>query len=657
VSVSAFIRACYTPLVKKKEAPFKGIIDVTRKGVGYIAHDQHEQDIEVAPEDLNTALNGDEVEVEIVSHGRGRRTRGRILRVLQRATNEFVGTLELSDSGAFVLRPDNVRMYAKIRIALDATHGAVERDKVVAKIIRWANAKVDPVGEVARSLGRAGEHETEMQAALANKGFAPDFPAEVVSEAAELEHHRQIPDLEIQARRDFRAVPTFTIDPKDAKDFDDAISVLPLDGGDFEIGVHIADVTHYVRPHTAIDREAERRGTSVYLVDRTVPMLPEVLSNDLCSLKPDVDRLAFSAVFIMDGNAHIKERWFGRAVIHSARRFTYEDAQEVLNRNDGQFRDELKTLERLGHKLRTKRTREGALSFDTPEVRFELAADGTPVRAFVKERTETMRIVEDFMLLANQEVATWISRLSKDKQPQQAFIYRVHDTPNPDRIEELRIFLRAVGYDLGDGKNDQISSRDINKLLADARGKPEEMMIQMATLRSMAKATYTHKNIGHFSLSFGHYTHFTSPIRRFPDMIAHRLLAHHLAGNPISREEIVRYQKAAITSSEREVAAVEAERDSTKYKQVEYMSKRIGKNFTGTVTGVIEHGLFVAEDGTKAEGFIHISTLKDDYYDLNEKIYSLVGRKNKKKFRLGDPVKIKLISADLALRQLNWELA
>ena len=638
--------------------------------MGYVAHDEMKDDVEIAPEDLNTALNGDEVEVEIVSlaragkpSGRGgrpvrpQRTRGRIMRIIKRASEEFVGTLTVSESGAFVLKSDDPRMYAKIRIERIAAHDATENDKVVAKMTRWVNAKTDPVGEVVRSLGRAGEHETEMQAALAVHGFVPEFPVDVIREAAELEHHREIPEEEIRSRRDFRTTSTFTIDPKDAKDFDDAISVKPLPGGDFEIGIHIADVTYYIRPHTAIDREAEKRGTSVYLVDRTIPMLPEILSNDLCSLKPDVDRLAFSAVFIMDHNAHIKERWFGRVAIHSARRFTYEAAQEVLNKSEGQFFDELKTLERLGHKLRAKRTREGALSFDTPEVRFELAPDGTPIRAFVKERLETMRIVEDFMLLANQEVATWINKLSKEKQAQYAFIYRVHDTPNPDRIEELRIFLRAIGYDLGDGKRDQISSRDINKLLIDIKGKPEEMMVQMATLRSMAKAVYTHKNIGHFSLSFGHYTHFTSPIRRFPDMIAHRLLAHHLAGQPIKREEIVRYQRAAISSSEREVAAVEAERDSTKYKQVEYMSKRIGETFDGTVTGVIEHGLFVAEAETKAEGFVHISLLKDDYYDLNEKTYSLIGRKTKKKFRLGDSVRIKLLSADLALRQLNWQLA
>ncbi len=654
----------------KDTTVIQGIIDVTRKGVGYVAHEKHDTDIEIAPEDLNTALNGDEAEVEIVSFARpgaqvrrgGRpsrpqRTRGRVLRVITRATEEFVGTLDESESGAFVLRPDDPRLYAKIRIARDAVKVAATGDKVIVRIARWQSARVDPIGEVIRTLGRAGVHETEMQAALAVHGFVPEFPVEVTREAQELEHHREIPAQEIAARRDFRAIPTFTIDPKDAKDFDDAISVRTLENGDYEIGVHIADVTHYVRPHTAIDREAERRGTSVYLVDRTIPMLPEVLSNDLCSLKPDVDRLAFSAVFIMDDNAHIKERWFGRAVIHSHRRFTYEDAQQVLNKNDGQFKDELKLLERLGHKLRAKRTHEGALSFDTPEVRFELAPDGKPIRAFVKERVETMRIVEDFMLLANQEVATHIAKLSKDKNIQYAFIYRVHDTPDPDRIEEIRIFLRAIGHDLGDGKRDTIASKDINKLLADIKGKPEEMMVQMATLRSMAKAVYTHKNIGHFSLAFGHYTHFTSPIRRYPDMIAHRLLAHHLAGQPVSREEVVRYQRAAITSSEREVAAVEAERDSTKYKQVEYMSERVGQTFNGTITGVTEHGLFVAEVDTRAEGFMHVSALADDYYTLDERTYSLIGRKKKMKYRLGDPVRITLVGADLALRQLSWKLA
>lgn len=650
--------------MKAAKELFQGIVDVTRKGVGYVAHERHEEDIEIAPEDLNTALNGDEVEIEILgpapqSHGKRptKRVRGRVWRVIRRATEEFVGTLERNDAGAFVLRADDPRMYAKIRIATSVVGNATENDKVVIKMTRWQNAKTDPVGEVIRTLGPSGEHETEMQAALATHGFVPEFPHEVLREAAELEKNLAVTDAEIATRRDFRNVPTMTIDPKDAKDFDDALSVRTLPNGNIEVGIHIADVTHYVRLGTALDREAARRATSVYLVDRTIPMLPEVLSNDLCSLKPDVDRLAFSAVFTMDSNAHIKERWFGRTIIHSARRYTYEDAQETLNQNRGALKDELKVLERLGHKLRAKREREGALSFDTPEVRFELAPDGTPLRAYVKERLETMRIVEDWMLLANQEVATWIAKLSKEKKTQQAFIYRVHDTPNPDRVEELRIFLRAVGYDLGDGKNDQVSSRDINKLLAEIKGKPEEMMIQMATLRSMAKAAYSHKNIGHFSLAFEHYTHFTSPIRRYPDMIAHRLLAHHLKGEPVRPEEITRYQQAAITSSEREVAAAEAERDSTKFKQVEYMSKHVGEIFIGTITGVIEHGLFVAEGETKAEGFMHVSTLKNDYYELNERTYTLVGRKTKNKYRLGDPVKIKLINADLALRQLSWQLA
>ena len=642
--------------MKGRSISCKGIITLTRKGVGYAAYEMHEEDVEIAPEELNTALQGDEVEVGILGKKRGR-IQGKVIRVIKRMTEEFVGVMEKSDSGAFIIKPDDARMYAKIRIAAGDANGANEKDKVIAKITRWTNSKTDPVGIVVRTLGQAGVHETEMQAALAVHGFVTDFPIDVMREASSMEAQREISTAEISARRDFRTIPTMTIDPKDAKDFDDALSVRSLPNGDFEIGIHIADVTHYVRPHTAIDNEAVRRGTSVYLVDRTIPMLPEILSNDLCSLKPDIDRLAFSAVFVVNENAHIKERWFGRTIIHSAKRFTYESAQEVLDNGAGTFVDELKILERVGHKLRTKRTREGALSFDTPEVRFELAEDGTPLRAFVKERTETMRIVEDWMLFANQEVATWISTLSKDKKAPPAFIYRIHDTPNPDRVEELRIFLRAIGYDLGDGKNDQISSRDINKLLEKSRGRPEEAMIQIATLRSMAKAIYSHKNIGHFSLAFGHYTHFTSPIRRYPDMIAHRLLAHHLRGNEISREEIVRYQSAAITSSEREVAAVEAERDSTKYKQVEYMSKRVGQTFEGTISGVIEHGLFVAENETRAEGFVHVSTLEDDYYNFVERTYSLVGRKRKKTYRLCDPVKIKLLEANLALRQLTWKIA
>lgn len=456
------------------------------------------------------------------------------MRVLTRAKNRFVGTLVAQENGSMVLRADDPRFYPTLRIAPESPVKATEGDKVIVAIERWINAHTDPVGTIVECIGRAGEHETEMRATVLSRGMRIDFPEKVLAETEQLSDEDIAKEAVQGTRRDFRNVTTFTIDPEDAKDFDDALSVHTRPDGLVEIGIHIADVSHYVRPKTALDEEARTRGTSIYLVDRTIPMLPEKLSNDLCSLKPNVDRLVFSAVFVMDNQARIVEQWFGKGVIHSDKRFTYQEAQQVLDDGAGAHHHELATLLTLGHKLRAARTKNGALEFETDEVRFELAEDGTPLRAYVKERVETMKMIEDWMLLANQEVARFVADRVKGKTPlEQTFIYRVHDTPKTDRLEELRIFLKAIGHDFDKASN-QIASKDLGDLLKKIKGTPEESIVQIATLRSMAKAIYSHKNVGHFSLSFSHYTHFTSPIRRYADVMVHRILESHLTGDKLT---------------------------------------------------------------------------------------------------------------------------
>jgi len=635
----------------------EGIISVTRSGVGFLPHEDFEEDIYIPRNRINIALNGDTVQVAILKKKKGGRAEGEVKKILKRATEDFVGVLK-KGPGAPFFEADDKRMHATVRIR--DIKGAIPGDKVLIKIVHWKNPNVDPVGDVIHILGKAGEHETEMQSVMITHGFSEMFPQSVLKEAEEIGKKPAVEDEDIRTRRDMRSIPTFTIDPKTAKDFDDAISIQTLEGGNVEVGIHIADVSHYVREGTALDKEARKRGTSVYLVDRVIPMLPEILSNDICSLNPGVDRLAFSAIFTISKQykgspCTVVDRWFGRSVIRSQHRFTYQEAQEVLDAKEGILKDELLLADTIAKALRKEREKKGAISFDTEEVGFELDEKGKPIRVFVKERLETMKLIEELMLLANREVAEWIGTHCKDKEEhQRTFIYRIHDTPDPEKIEELQIFLKAIGYDLGkDGH--QIASKDIDKLLRDVKGTPEEMLIQMATLRSMAKAVYSHKNIGHFSLGFQHYTHFTSPIRRYPDIIAHRILWSHLNGPEISKNEMEAYQKAAITSSEREVAAVQAERESIKYKQVEFMKDNIGKEFEATVTGVTEHGLFLAEKKSRAEGMAHISSLADDYYDYDQKRYALVGRKGRK-YRLGDTVKVVLKNASLETKQIDWEV-
>lgn len=655
-----------TVMIPHSTSRITGSISITRRGMGFVAAENSE-DILVSPENTGTAFNGDTVEVELLPTrgglaGKKRpkkdRKEGRVVAVVQRAREEFVGTLtciEGKNRRQCTLVPDNPRIPVIFRIPAppeDAKTGV----KALIRLVGWANPLMEPEGTIVRVLGESGRYLTEMEAIVLSQDFSLTHAPDAEAEARGIAEHREIPNTEIAKRRDFRAIPTFTIDPEDAKDFDDALSVRVLENGTYEIGVHIADVTHYVRPGSSLDREARERATSIYLPGLTVPMLPEELSSDICSLRPNEDRLTFSAVFVLDAHAHILDRWFGKTIIRSAKRFTYHEAQKVLDDAHGPHATELRILDDLALIMRRDRTHKGAISFETNEVRFQLDASGKPVKVLLKDRIETMKMIEDWMLLANREVATWLAGRVKDKKAvDQTFVFRVHDTPDSERVEGLRTFLKALGYDLGK-PGTKIKAHDINRLFKEAENSPEFALIQMATLRAMAKATYTHKNIGHFSLGFSHYTHFTSPIRRYPDMIVHRILASHLHDEPLSEVELLDYQRRAISSSEREVAAVECERAAIRYMHVLYMQKHIGETFEGIVTGVADQGIFVEERTTKAEGLIPLNTLEDDYYVVDRTHYRIVGERTRKMYRMGDTVTIRLHSADPLVRLIEWRL-
>lgn len=645
---------------------YQGPITMTRKGIGFFVIGEDREDLIIPADSTNHALHGDIVKVVPTGMYRdpmGRnpaRPGGKVVEIVSRNRETFVGTLVKHDEpgdfqGKIILQPDWKKMHVPILIT--DTANAQFGYKVVVRMQGWDENAPAPHGIVEEVIGPAGLHETEMRALALGQGFSPTFPPGVEKDAEFLEQHgRQMIADEVAkgTRRDFRTVPTSTIDPYDAKDFDDALSVQKLPDGTIEVGVHIADVSFFVKPGSNLDREARERATSVYLVDRTIPMLPEILSNDLCSLKPNEDRLAVSAVFTLDQNAEIKSRWFGETVIHSAKRFTYEEAQGVLDTGNGPLKDELVILRDLSKRIRARRQAKGAIEFDTAEVKVKLDDTGKPIAIELKERKETNLLIEDFMLLANEAVAEHLSDLTDKKGPQFASLYRIHDTPDADRIENLALFLRVMGYDLKVGAGGRVAGAELNRLLESVKGTPEEYLIKTAALRSMSKAIYATKNIGHFGLAFDFYTHFTSPIRRYPDLVIHRLLKHHTGSEPVSAKEMQEFDALAAHCSEREVGAAEAERDSVKMKQVEFLSGRVGEEFDAVISGVNDRGLYVEEKTTHTDGMIKIRDVGDDYFEYDEKHYRIIGRRTKKVYQLGDPIRVKLIAARIPEKELDF---
>lgn len=628
----------------------RGKVDMTADGSAYIVPDDElESDIYVAPRKLRQALHNDIVKVHVYERRRGRKREGEVVEIIQRAKTDFTGTIDIAKSYAFFL-PDDRKMIHDIFVPLDNLNGAQHGEKVVVSIVEWPKNAKNPIGNVKSILGKKGENETEMNAILADFGFPLSFPPEVEAEANKIPE--QVPADEIQKRRDFRDVLTFTIDPFDAKDFDDAISFQQLDNGNYEIGIHIADVSHYVQPDSLLDKEAYERGTSVYLVDRVIPMLPERLSNGVCSLRPQEDKLCFSAVFEMDDKATVLNQWFGRTVINSDRRFSYEEAQEVIETQQGDHAPEILKLNELAYILRERKFKNGAISFESEEVKFHLDEKGKPLGVYTKERKDAHKLIEDFMLLANRKVAEYIGKQGKGKN-KPTFIYRFHDTPNPETLTTFSQFALRFGHKLSI-KTDKEAAKSLNTLLTKIEGEREQNLLTTLAIRSMAKAIYTTKNTSHYGLAFDYYTHFTSPIRRYPDVMVHRLLQFYLDdGKKINAEH---YEKMAEHSSQMEKRAADAERASIKYKQAEFLEDQIGVEYTGIVSGVTEWGMYVEIQENKCEGMVRLRDITDDFYTLDEKNYTIIGQRKKKKYQLGDEVQIKVKKVDLEKRQIDFTL-
>lgn len=633
--------------VASKMIQLRGPIEITRRGAGYITTELFENDVFIPSKFTGKALNGDDVVVEVDPNDP--KTNGKVIEVINRRRDTFVGIIEIGKNQAFVIS-DDTKVHVDFYVPMDDLQGAQDGDKVIIKLVDWPERAKSPFAKIVNVLGPSGDHNVEMHAIMFEYGLPYQFPKEVQKAASSISEG--IDAEEIKNRKDFRETTTFTIDPVDAKDFDDALSIEFLEKDRYRIGVHIADVSHYVTKGTIIDQEAYNRSTSVYLVDRVVPMLPEILSNVICSLRPNEDKLTFSVVFEFNSKAEILKVWIGKTIIHSDHRFTYEEAQEIIEGKEGDYSNEIHHLNNLAKILRDKRFKSGAIAFGGSEVRFDLDEEGTPIGIKKKEMKEANNLIEEFMLLANKKVAESIGKVEKGKEAR-PFVYRVHDDPDPEKIEQLSIFASKFGHKMT-RKKGKDAAFALNVLLNEVKDTPEEDIIKTMAIRSMSKAVYDTENIGHYGLAFDHYSHFTSPIRRYPDLIVHRMLDHYAKHQKTySKNQL---DEICLHASNNEKRATDAERASIKYKQVEYLSKRIGEEFEGMISGLTNWGMYIEILDGLCEGMVSINNLKDDYYYFDEEKFSIVGKKHHHAYNLGDKVSVVVVSTDIYRRQIDFEL-